>query len=740
LLSALPFFRGVSVDELKPLAEQAISRTYRAGELLVRQGEFGASMFVLAHGALGFTAVGEDGTQLDLGKMAEPGSFFGEAGLLGRGNRTATVVALTEVGLLEIEKNRFDRFARTHVQALRELEEHYHARAIGTYLRLHRYFGLLDGPALDQLIGGARMYKYNRDDIVFRQGDRSDTVLVIKDGVLKMVRGNKAGQMSVLAYFNTNDVVGGHDGYDGRPADLVALGSVECISLPRQMFDALAHSHPEVFSRFGKDDMHRREVLDTMGKTVMLAVDDLLREGVEVESLLIINLDRCVRCGNCVRACHERHEFTRLTRRGPIFRRRTAITSKDHEHLLVPSSCRHCQDPECMVGCPTGAIHRTRDGEVDINQNCIGCENCARRCPYGNITMMELAEKDHRDGITKKAIKCNMCKGYEYSNCVYNCPRGAILRVDPLVYFEELATVMEAEALEGLRWQREVAKEQGQLKDKQRLAPRSTTFIPVSLAVLGALAAIILGSYLGLVRRVVSGGTPMGLAYGVFATLCIAFATLLAGRKRAYNRTLGNLEVWTQFHMVAGVLGFLAALAHSGFQASGLHTSILLLVFGLEVVSGVLGQAIYMVVPRILTQLERGGLAKLIEDLIEEELTLADTLRELTEKSSAELRAFVQGPLVRATGGLWTRVRRGYDPARQQEAMRQATQVAVAALPPRDRATAERLVHDVARLADVRAQLTLHRSLKAWLVGHIATTGVLVTLLVVHIVGMLLLL
>ena len=48
--------------------------------------------------------------------------------------------------------------------------------------------------------------------------------------------------------------------------------------------------------------MTRRGAMANMTGTVMMAAQAFLSAGVEVESLLVINLDRCVRCGNCVRA------------------------------------------------------------------------------------------------------------------------------------------------------------------------------------------------------------------------------------------------------------------------------------------------------------------------------------------------------------------------------------------------------------------------------------------------------
>ena len=58
-------------------------------------------------------------------------------------------------------------------------------------------------------------------------------------------------------------------------------------------------------------------------------------------------------------------------------------------------------------------------------------------------------------------------------------------------------------------------------------------------------------------------------------------------------------------------------------------------------------------------------------------------------------------------------------------------------VPERHRGTAERLIRDVCRLKDVRAQLFLHRSLKQWLVLHLACAAALGVFLLVHIVTML---
>ncbi|HWU90750.1 MAG TPA: cyclic nucleotide-binding domain-containing protein [Kofleriaceae bacterium] len=732
-LAQLPFFVGVPPEDLAAFANTVLVRQLPVGTDVVVQRQYGHAMFVLMSGAVVVHAIGPDDEPVTLGRLARPGDFFGEAALLGRGERTATVTAETEIMLLEIEKHRFDLLTRRYKSVREHLEGVYHARAIATYLRTHRYLSMLDDAARAELGRGAKLKMFQRGDVVTKVGDPSDAVLVIKDGVVKAGR-QSGSAISILAYFNTDDVVGVSDG-PTRAYALEAVGQCEVIFLPRSGFTMMMMKAPEVARHFGKDDMHRRAAMANVGGTVMAAAQAFLSAGVEVESLLVINLDRCVRCGNCVRACHARHTYTRLDRRGPIFRRRAQIDKRRHEHIMLPSSCRHCRDPECMIGCPTGAIQRFADGDVDINDNCIGCENCARKCPYGNITMRPLAEKERPSPeITKRAIKCNLCRGHAYSNCVHECPRGAILRVDPLRYFEELALVMEAEQRDAIEWSRGQAKELGLLDTKQRIRQRSTWFIPVSF-VLGllAIAGVIAASVLA--KAPLKGSTAVGLPLGIGAAGCLLAAASQGVRKRMRNTALGGLEAWTQFHMVLGAVGFFAAVAHAGFQVTGVFTTLLLVVFAFEVATGIMGQITYATVPSALTRLERHGLARLVEDLYDEEGTLERSVGELLATVPAKLWRVLRPQIEAAAGSVHDRMVASYDPANAVLGAKKKLEELLrgAQLSPDEHTTLARVVETRCRLIDVRAQLLLHRRLKRWLVAHVATASALLVLLAFHV-------
>ena len=106
----------------------------------------------------------------------------------------------------------------------------------------------------------------------------------------------------------------------------------------------------------------------------------VLSEGVsDADNVLLIDSDLCVGCDNCEKACAATHNgYSRLDRKG----------GKSFASVQVPISCRHCENPLCMLDCPPDALERQPDGEVVIKETCIGCGNCVTNCPYGVIQLV----------------------------------------------------------------------------------------------------------------------------------------------------------------------------------------------------------------------------------------------------------------------------------------------------------------------------------------------------------------
>ncbi len=100
-LSEVPIFAPLSDEETQKLAENSRVRVFAPDESIVRQGQPGKSMFVVHKGSVKVLIKEADEPRI-LDTLRE-GDFFGEMGLLTGEPRTATVIAVEETQVLEID-------------------------------------------------------------------------------------------------------------------------------------------------------------------------------------------------------------------------------------------------------------------------------------------------------------------------------------------------------------------------------------------------------------------------------------------------------------------------------------------------------------------------------------------------------------------------------------------------------------------------------------------------------------
>jgi CRP/FNR family cyclic AMP-dependent transcriptional regulator len=101
LLSQVTLFSACTDKELARLARHAELVDFRAGDVLMTEGETGHEFFVVVEGEVGVTRQGQT-----LAKLG-PGAFVGEQALLDPGPRTATVTALTDTQCVLLSSREF---------------------------------------------------------------------------------------------------------------------------------------------------------------------------------------------------------------------------------------------------------------------------------------------------------------------------------------------------------------------------------------------------------------------------------------------------------------------------------------------------------------------------------------------------------------------------------------------------------------------------------------------------------
>jgi CRP-like cAMP-binding protein len=126
-VDTMALFSGISKEEVAALLAAARPRRAAVGEAIVREGESGRSLFLIVQGTVRVTT-GSTGEDVSLAALGA-GDFFGEVSLLTGKPRTATVTALTEVELLELDRAAVDRLRASHPELDASLSEFHRRRA-----------------------------------------------------------------------------------------------------------------------------------------------------------------------------------------------------------------------------------------------------------------------------------------------------------------------------------------------------------------------------------------------------------------------------------------------------------------------------------------------------------------------------------------------------------------------------------------------------------------------------------
>ncbi len=462
LRANVSILNGMSPLQMREFMLDSTARAYKSGETIFEKNEPGSSLFAIATGSV----------LVDLGGGAtvpiEQGSIFGEVGLISGRRRGATIRAGEDAICVEISRTAALKLQSQVPAAKRAITR------ISIERQLLQMFGSgLTKGDVAEVVEGAEVKPIKAGEPVIVEGDEGCDIYVVRTGSM-IVEKKIGGKPVFLSYLPAGSFVGEMALIGGGRRTATVRGAIksEVIRLPGETFKALMTRRPALLEKVRRDMAARQDVnafieakKDSFSGVVDMyssVASFLIEQGVgEATDVLLIDENLCVGCDNCEKACADSHEgLSRLDREA----------GRTYAHLHVPTSCRHCEHPHCMADCPPNAIHRGPDGEVFINDTCIGCGNCQRNCPYGVIRMdakppkkpsllnwllfgagpgpgeppkkWSYANADPAVEKAKKAIKCDMCSGIEGGPaCVRACPTGAAIRVAP----EEFLTVARLE-------------------------------------------------------------------------------------------------------------------------------------------------------------------------------------------------------------------------------------------------------------------------------------------------------
>ena len=390
----------------------------------------------------------------------EAGQWFGEVAALGRTQRVSTVFSEGPSQVLEIRwQGLRDIMRNDRNEGLKHyIEEVFRERSLSMFLRSEPFFQSLNEEQIQRVVNECEFQSYGDYDsvkpfkeivadenidkaknelIIAEEGHYSNGVILIRSGLARVSQkyfNNRrtTGYLSPGHAFGIEEIAAGAklDAPIENQSRLSAIGFLNVILIPTKLVEELISE-----GQFSEYISEPKKESSIAARSEPVPDDTLLNQLVDHHyvqgtATMVIDLDRCTRCDDCVKACARAHDNNpRFLRHGPVF-----------GHHMMANACLHCIDPVCMIECPTGAIHRDHDqGLIVINEKtCIGCTQCANNCPFDAIRMVEVRNSKGELIIDSQkhtplieATKCDLCiDQISGPACQQSCPHDALQRVD----------------------------------------------------------------------------------------------------------------------------------------------------------------------------------------------------------------------------------------------------------------------------------------------------------------------
>lgn len=174
-------FENDSEEEMLELVDVFKQFDFKAGECVIRQGEFDDRFFVVVSGRLNVHVnVGEKGieSQVNVGTYGQ-GDAFGDSALIIGSPRTATVTAITDCELWSLDR-------QTYRCVISQLRYNQHEEKMSFFrtceINGRVFTEIFDGDQIDDLALAAKADSYDEGSVIIREGEASDVFFFVRSG------------------------------------------------------------------------------------------------------------------------------------------------------------------------------------------------------------------------------------------------------------------------------------------------------------------------------------------------------------------------------------------------------------------------------------------------------------------------------------------------------------------------------------------------------------------------------
>lgn len=251
----IPLFSDLPAGAFEKVVDRFKRLTYPPNTVILRQGDPGESIFVVAVGQV--RVVREvKGADHELALLG-PGDFFGEFAYFSRTSRGASIIAVGIVELLELTRESLQEIIMENPKVERALFNFYKQRVLSNLLSESPLFSPITPEDRAHLIALFNWKTFNAGEYVFREGDPPDDFYVVQSGQVEVT---KKGAAAALATLGPGEFFGEYAMITNAPrsASIRALEKTILAVLTREGLKQLLQGRPavaEVLKRVAKDRM-----------------------------------------------------------------------------------------------------------------------------------------------------------------------------------------------------------------------------------------------------------------------------------------------------------------------------------------------------------------------------------------------------------------------------------------------------------------------------------------------------
>ena len=260
-------------------------------------------------------------------KVMAPGELIGELSVLFRSHRIATVTSDTErqegTHVLEIKIHALRELSKISREVKRFVENHFREQSLARFVKSSELFADCPRELQDEIVREVALHSYKAGDRILEEGDSVPSFYVILAGFVRL--SHKMGKKELnFDYLESGGFLGNPLLENNPPlsSSATALNNVQVIQLNSQLMQkvlAIGRIRGKVQWTAWFRDSEVEKLDSQIGGLSLLnyGINNKLLNG---QSIMVIDLDRCTRCDDCVQACADSHDgVPRFVRDGEKF-------------------------------------------------------------------------------------------------------------------------------------------------------------------------------------------------------------------------------------------------------------------------------------------------------------------------------------------------------------------------------------------------------------------------------------